>query len=164
MTIDALAPTPQRLARSKWLAPETSREVNRVAWRALDIFDRLLKSGELELDQWKGSRKFERHYYGALGIDVREGEGSAGDAVEFPRSYHAQKLAEMRHALTPRQYAGLVAVLEGELDMEGVGRQICRRSNAPQARTAGMILLQEALTSVAILHGFIARAHPPTRR
>jgi hypothetical protein len=163
MTIDALAPTRERLARSKWLAPETSRDVQRVAWRAVCAFERLHNLGKLEHEQVQAGRKFRKHYLGSLGVDVREDDGGGyHDAAEHGRTYHAQMTDRARRAMTPRQFSALVLLVEEDAEARSVGELLARVRDEKSARTAGTVLVQEALTMVALHWGL--QSHPPTRR
>jgi hypothetical protein len=168
MTIDALAPTRERIKRTAgWDKPEKSRTAKRPAWRALDVFDRMWKAAEIAKHEWEASQKFARHYQGSLGVDVSMGEGRpahaiAPDAGEYPRSYHAGKMAAVRAALTPRQYGALVFLVEHGDDLSEIGWRFCAFRNRPQARAAGMVLVQEAL-ALAALHYGLKTPHPPNR-
>jgi hypothetical protein len=163
MTIDALAPTTERLRRSKWLSPETSRETHRVAWRAVCAFERLHNLGKLEHEQVQAGRKFRKHYLGSLGVDVREDEGGGyHDAPECKRSYHAQMTERVRRVMSPRGYNALVLLVEEDAEARSVGQMLARVRDEKSARTAGTIIVQEALTMAAI-HWCLA-SHPPTRR
>jgi hypothetical protein len=167
MTIDAsLGPTPERLRRSKWLSPETTRETQRVAWRSLDVFERLHKAGELEFSQLRAAEQFRAHWEGHLRVEVRMsdevGQGG-GKGAEIPQHRHGREVAYMRSHLPPRQFSALVLLTESADCVAEVGRLLCRRRNKPQAYAAGLAVVQEALAGVALLYGLTSRAHPPSR-
>jgi hypothetical protein len=162
----AIAPTKQRQKRSEgWERPEKNRSVNRVAWRRLDVFARMLKAGELEYCEHQASEKFARHYQGSLGVDVSMGESRNFDPFlsesgEYSRSYLAKKVADARAVLSPRQFAALVFLAVESDDLSDVGQQFCGMGNKPQARAAGLVLVQEALHAAALHFGFKT---PPQR-
>jgi hypothetical protein len=167
MTIDALAPTKERRRRSlAWDKPEKNRSTNRLAWRELDVFARMLKAREIELEHAKAAERFEFHYRFYLGHDARlvdEPCKRSGRMPEDPRIKHGQEIAFLRRNLTPRSFSALVLLTTEADTLEAVGRALCGARNTPQAIAAGRALVQEALAALALLWGY-ATSHPPNPR
>jgi hypothetical protein len=67
----------------------------------------------------------------------------------------------MRKNLTPRQFRGLELLVTAADDVTTVGHLVCGIKNRVQARIAGLVLVQEALTTLVALYGYAT--HPPTR-
>ena len=164
MTMDALAPTRERMKRGEWLKPGTNRSEKRTAWKALDVFDRLLKGKLIDYEQRRAAEEFERRYRGWLCHDARVGNEPtfvSGRPAEFPSIKHGAEIAHMRQHLTPRQFRGLELLVTAADDVTSVGQLVCGVKNTVQARIAGLVLVQEALTTLVTLYGFAT--HPPSR-
>lgn len=164
---EAIAPTPERLRHARaYLPPEQSQSAKRPYTRVLDEFQRLAISGRLTAEQGAAAGKLRRHFFGAQGMDVREGDEPSGycdDAVEYPQTYHAQKLAEAERAVTPRMWEGLSILLNDFGGVELVGSAVCRVRNPVQARAAGFELVASALDLLVRTWLLAQRPRPPSR-
>jgi len=164
---DTIAPTPERLRHARaYLPPEHSQAVKRPYTRVLDEFQRLAISGRLTTEQGAAAGKLRRHFFGAMGVDVRDDEGTGGfcdDACEYPRTYHAQKLAQAEKAATARMWEGLQILLNDMGGVELVGSAVCHVNNPAQARAAGFELIASALDLLVREWGLSRRHRPPSR-
>lgn len=156
---DTLAPTQERLSKSTWLKPTVDQKVRREAYKALDLWDRLRKSNELEGHQVDAARKLEKHALGVIGVDVRDTDAFTAELRDLdgidPIIYHGQKLAEAKRVVPARQWHALMMVIQGESeDLGAIGGAICQIKNRPQARMAAVVLIQEGLTLLSRLWGF----------
>lgn len=154
--MDALAPTPEFLrkhAGAQIEAPQRDRQTNRVAYRRLTPFESLHKAGRLTDDEFLAGQKLTRHWLGSTGVDVRQGFGAAPDdpdTLDFPTTYHGQKLAEMRRAVgNPRQWGALMALAEEHLALEEIGRAWLKCQQRGQAFIAGLALVKLGLDRIA---------------
>lgn len=151
---ERISPTAERIAKGDVQTPKVDRETNRPYHRALDEFARLYSIGALDHWQRVTAEKLQRHYLGSLGVDVRIGDDPGGDSVcEYPRTYHAQKLAQAQEAVTPRQWRGLLILLTEQGNIEAVGGAVCQVKNPVQARAAGRELIINGLDIIARLWG-----------
>lgn len=164
---EAIAPTAERLRHARaYLPPEQSQSVKRPYTRVLDEFQRLALSGRLTSEQGAAAGKLRRHFFGAMGVDVREADDAGGfcdDACEYPRTYHAQKLAQAEARVTPRMWEGLQILLNDMGGIELVGSAACRVRNPVQARAAGFELVASALDLLVREWGLAQRHRPPSR-
>ena len=156
MLEDIAHPTAERLRRGDVLHPQISQTVNRRTYRSQDEFDRLHSHGVLDAAEHNAAIKLRRHWLGAQGVDVRNGEGGA-ESHEFPRTHHSQQVADAERATTPRQWRALIFLLEERGTIEQLGGSICQRKCPKQARAAGMELVKNALDPLAILWGYAER-------
>lgn len=164
---EAIAPTPERLRHANaYLPPEQSQRAARAYVKLLDPFEQLLAKGRLATEQMAAARKLQRHFWGQMGVDVRSSDepgGFCADAVEYPQTYHAQKLAEAERVVTPRMWRALCILLAETGTIETVGRDVCRVNNQVQARAAGYELTVSALDLLVRHWGMSCQHRPPSR-
>jgi len=138
MTIDiAIAPTVERQRKSTVIAAHKDQKVSRQAYQAIGLFERLLRDQDIAPGYYEAARKYEKHYLGSLGVDVRTDDGYNEDAPEFPRSYHAEMVMRSTTGakLTKVETWALQGIIEGlfqpRRELEDIGRQIngwsCRK-------------------------------------
>lgn len=165
MTIDTIAPTPERIAKGGLLRPAQTQTERRAYWRHVDLFVRMAADDALDGDQSNAGAKLTRHWLGAQGIDVRVSEGDGGNPdVECATTYHAQKLAQAMQMVPPRQWEALQLVLNGCDELYAIGGALCRRKDKAQARAAATVLIQEGLDVLVDLWGLKAGRHRPPSR
>jgi len=166
---DTIGPTPEQLAkvhRSRWERPEISQTVKRVAFSRLDMFEGLHKVGRISDACLSASKKLTLHYMGAQGVNVGSGDGGSGDLDrEFPRTYHAQKLAQIRSLVdNARQWDVLCQAVEETANLESIGREWLGCRQRGQAYIAGLSLLRMGLETIAEAFGMTNHFHPPNRK
>lgn len=98
MTI-AIAPTLEQQRRYKFEAPKVDQARNQVAYKKHSPFEIMLQRDEIDGNQLLAAEKFTKHYWGALGHDVRKGDGYTNDPLEYPQTYHGQMICKARHVL-----------------------------------------------------------------
>lgn len=152
---DSLGPTAERLSKSEgYDAPHVDKDTNRLAYRVLTIFETLHKRGDIEGDHLAAAKKLEKHYLGALGHDVRTGEGSTEDPLEYPRSYHAQKLAQAQSEILHREWIALHILLDERGSLIEIGRTFRPIGSREIARATGLAIVTTGLERLAYLWGF----------
>lgn len=156
---DAETPTRERLAKARHVeTPQVDQKTQRRAFRVLTEFQALAKRGEthgIDRPQYEAAEKFCRHYEGALGIDVRSGDGASGEIdVEEPRTYHAQKVAEAQRWLLDYEFEALELLALGQASIESIGRRRTHYVDRKQAHAAGLTIVRAALERLALLWGF----------
>jgi hypothetical protein len=67
----------------------------------------------------------------------------------------------MRKHLTRRGFRALELLVTSADGVTAVGHVVCGCRYAPQARMAGLTVVQEALTTLVALYGYAT--HPPSR-
>lgn len=165
MTIDTIAPTPERIAKGGILKPVNTQKEQRTYHRHENVFDRLGRKEKLDGDQVRAGNKLEKHWLGAMGIDVRETDGDAGNTdVECATTYHAQKVAQARLALPSRQWEALAMILNGCDELYAIGGALCQRKQKDQATAAALVLIQEGLDVLVDIWGLKAGRHRPPSR
>lgn len=162
MTQEALSPTPERLRRSHWDTPEVDQKTNRKAFRELSVIAYLLQRKDIEPEHAQAAYKFQRHMLGALGIDVRNGDGSPDSECEYPRTYHAQMLAKARDELTPREFMIVERLCQDESTPVSVGFGLSGYARADAARPYGVSAINSALDRLSYFWSF-KRREPPSR-
>ena len=149
--MDAIAPTLERLRHAEsYDRPERSRDVNRVAYRLHDPFEAMWLRGDITDPQRNAARKLGRHYMGAMGVQVGDGDGASDLEGEESAIYHGQMVAQAAKALLPVEFRALIRIIEGSHDIEALGRDWMRARNAPQARAYGKALTILALERLAL--------------
>ena len=143
---DALSPTREQLRRDEYIPPHIDQHTNRRAWRKITVFENLHNRGEIEYFHLRAAEKIEKHWHGALGADVRMGDDEGGGCpdVEYPRTYHAQKLAQAQEQLRPREWLALQDIIMGA-SLEEVGRKWRAVGTAKIARAQALVLVYEGL-------------------
>ena len=163
MTQEAIAPTPERLRKGDaFQAPAKDQKHDRPAYRALSAAAVLLQREEIEPEHYEAAQKFHKHMLGSLGVDVRWGDGSPKDSVEFTRSYHAQCLAKVRQELTPREYMIVERLCHDESTPVSIGFGLSGYVRPDAARPFGVSAINSALDRLSYFWGF-KRREPPSR-
>lgn len=159
---EALSPTPERLRRSRWDTPEVDQKTNRVAFRELSVIAQLLQRKDIEPEHAQAAYKFQRHMLGALGVDVRNGDGSPDAECEYPRTYHGQVLAKARDHLTPREFQIVERLCQDEATPVSIGFGLSGHATHQQAKPYGVSAINSALDRLSYFWGF-KRREPPSR-
>jgi len=156
MTIDiAIAPTIERQRKSLIVQPHTDQKTKRQAYQALGVFERMLSNEDIAPGYYEAARKFEKHYLGSLGIDVRSDNDYTEDAPEYPRSYHAQMVSRASQGakLTTIELWALEGIIEGlftcNKEIEDIGRRINGWSCRKMCRGYGLSTVTGALHRLA---------------
>ena len=161
---ECLAPTPERLRRSEWDTPETDAKTQRRAYRARDPFLEMLRQQEIDGSQFQAAEKFERHYHGAEGHDVRvQDYNEAGDVREFGRTVHATALADARKALSAKEFRALEVLVRQSSSLYQVGFGLSGYTNKKQAKAYALAVVQGALQRLVDLW-LTERRKPPRNR
>lgn len=161
---ETLSPTRERLRKSAFDAPKTDRTTDRKAYRVLSIVGELLSRGDIEPEHLQAAEKFKRHRLGAAGVDVRHDFGGSGEEFpEYPRSYHAQKIAEVEAALTPREFQILERITADEATPVSIGFGLSGYARADAARPFGVAAINFTLDHLAWFWG-LKRREPPSSR
>lgn len=166
---DTVAPTPERLAKipkQRLLKPETTQTVKRIAYRKLDMFEGLHKSGRISDACMSAAKKLTVHYMGAQGVNVGSGDGGCPDLDrEDSRTYHSQKLAQLRQIVdSARQWDALCEMVQETADLERIGRAWLKCRQRGQAYIAGLSLVAMGLETIAQAFGMTDHFHPPNKR
>lgn len=150
---DSLGPTKEQLRKAVYEPPIVNQDTNRKAWRKISVFEELHNRGELEYHQLRAAEKFEKHWHGAHGANVRmsDEESSGNVDVEYARTYHAQKLADAADQLRAAEFLALEEIVKGRT-VESVGRK-WRPGNRMIARAQGLVLIFEGLEVLAVHWG-----------
>lgn len=160
--METIAPTVERLRHGYGHdAPERSRTANRVAYRTLSAFESMHRKGQIEDCHLMAAVKLEAHYRGAQGAKVGNGDGnSAGEHLEYPEIYNAQMLAEAWRQVRPREEQALTMLIEGEGNVEHVGRVLSGHKDRGRAEAVGRELVTGGLECLATHWGFRQRGEP----
>jgi len=162
MTQEALSPTKERLAKGDaFQAPAKDQRTDRPAYRALSTAAVLLQRKDIEPEHYEAATKFYKHLLGSLGADVRMGDGSPKDSIEFTRSYHAQCLAKVREELTPREYMVVERLCQDEATPVSIGFGLSGYTLSKMQRSYGVSAIYSALDRLAYFWGFKQRQKVP---
>lgn len=161
---DALSPTLEQLRRDTYEPPQVDQQTNRRAWRRVTVFENLHNRGEIEFYQLRAAEKLEKHWHGAQGADVRVGDDGDGGTpdLEFPRTYHAQKLAQAQEQLRPREWLALQDLIMGS-SLEEVGRKWRAVGTGKIARAQALVLVYEGLEVLGHYWGLTNEKRRPMR-
>lgn len=162
---EALAPTPERLRRSKWDQPEIDSKTNRRAYRARDVWDEMLRREEIEMPEYRAAERFEHHYLGMMRHDVRITDSTGGKVDETKRTgwdKHIYELDAARSALVPKEYRALELLTLGHHDLVLVGVELSNYRQGKTARAYGLRLVQGALERLSH-HWEYRLKRPPSR-
>ena len=156
---ETIAPTLERIAKGRVEAPAIERNVVRRAHRSISEAESLLRAGKLTREQFEALSKLERHYYGSLGVDVGDDDRRHGiNEVDYAQTYHAQKVAEARRAMTPNEYAAQIMMIETGAKPEDIGRCLGQWKQRSMATGYGLSLLHTGTDRLIKLWGL--QAHP----
>lgn len=157
--MDAIAPTPERLAKTDDIkAPRHDQRHLAIAYRSVSRFESLHKRGTIDDAQYQAGEKLSRHLEGMHGADVRM-DDAASNPPDLLREeaplYHGQKVAEARTTLLPQEWTALLALIEGKItSMEEIGRAWQGVRDRKAATGYGSGLVQTALDRLAFMWGF----------
>jgi hypothetical protein len=161
---EALAPTPEQLAKFTYEAPRRDQTVNRTAYRRRSPLDNLWDRGEITHPMHLAAQKLDYHHKGAQGVRVQYGEDTGLNTdTEYPRTYHAQKLALAEEYVLPSEWWALTNMIEETKTLEEIGRGIRSVSRREIARQAGLGAVSSGLERLALLWGFLERQKVPIR-
>lgn len=154
-------PTPEVILAygNRLHAPVTDQRSRRDAYRVTSRMEALRDVGKISEPEYRAALKMERHYLGALGVDVRAGDDPGGHEdleAEEAVVYHGQMLAEMRKLLSSEQYRALCEIIQDQATLEEIGRRAFADlaiSNRPQAYIAGLVLIKIGLRVIVDRYG-----------
>lgn len=163
MSTDALGPPIEQLRKGTYEPPQRDQAVNRAAYRRRSPLDTLWDRGEITYPMNRAAEKLDYHHKGAQGVRVQQGDDTALNAdTEYPRTYHAQKLAEAERTVLPVEWSALLAMVEETQTLEEIGRGFRPVSRREIARSTGLSVVSTGLERLALLWGFHSRAPPST--
>lgn len=146
-----IAPTPERIAKGDIAhsnAPSKSERVYRNHGQVAKLFENQL----CQEHHVRAFVKYEQHYHGALGHDVRM-SGERGDShtdVESPRTYHAQKIIRANLQLSQRQQWALEKlILDAHCGLDQIGAELSGYSDRRQTTAYATAVIVEALEGLA---------------
>jgi hypothetical protein len=158
--MDNMSPTIERLRHAdSYDTPERSQTVNRVAYRVKTPFEALEARGAIGFEHLQAARKLERHYVGAQGVHVGNGDGIADPDCEFPQIYHGQQVAAAWRQITADEKRGLEALIEETATLEQIGRRWMGCKDKGRAIIAGQALITTGLERLAV-HWRFKRSEP----
>ena len=150
---ETIEPTRERLRRGDVQGTRVDQKTDRRAYMALGTWERLLRDKAIRPEHYQAAAKLNRHNLGAMGVDVRSGDGPGDPCCEFPRTYHAQKMAEAFGILSRREAWALSGLLNDAFadgtELVDIGRQMTGWSCRKQCKGYGQSLVQTALERIA---------------
>lgn len=156
--MDIITPTRERLRHAEdYDAPQVDQRTQRRAYRVLDEFQRLAKADEIDASQYQAAYKWQRHWWGAQGIDVSDGTGGYDEASEYPISYHGQVLAKAKRELSVAQWITMANLTNESGSLDHIGRILKGYADRRQARAYGLAVVHGALDRLAVHWGLAAR-------
>ena len=150
-----ITPTAERIAKGDLAHNHAPARSDRV-YRQHGIVAKLNAKGLCRICHVQAFSKYEQHYHGALGHDVRM-IGTGGDDhpdIESPRTYHAQKIAHANGAITDnQQWLIEQIIIDSTATLDRIGGQLSGYSERRQTTAYATAILVEALESLAKLWG-----------
>lgn len=154
------APTLERLRHSYgYDAPERSQTANRVAYVLKTPFQAMEDRGAIDDDQGKAAKKLWRHYVGAMGIRIGDGDGMRDDECEFPEIYHGQMIRMAWRQVTSAERHALEILLKEAGNLEQIGRWWKGYKDKGRSIAAGESLVTTGLERLAVHWRF--KTHDP---
>jgi hypothetical protein len=153
--MDSMAPTIEQLRRDTYEAPQRDQKRNQVAYKKLSPFETLAQRGEIDGPQLLAAQKFEMHYWGALGYDVRRGEGSTHEPLEYPQFYHSEMIAAARKVLMlPHLYYVIESQVAENMSLVELGQYLRPAIKRREiARNVAVTMINNGLDILAIHWG-----------
>jgi hypothetical protein len=152
------APTIERLRHAYgYDAPEMSQTTRRVAYKAHTPFEAMRRRKSIDAEHFEAAKKLTKHYEGALGVRVGDGDGGHDLDAEFPEIYHGQMLVNAWRQVTPDEKKALKALIEETSTVEDIGRDWLGCRQRGQAHIAGVALVRTGLDRLAIYWAFKSR-------
>ena len=159
MTTEAISPTFERFRHGTIEAPGVDRQIVRRAYRVLTIAEQLAKSSKITREQLHACNKLERHYLGALGVDVGDDDTRHGlDEVDYAQTYHAQKVAEAKRALTANEYSAQMLLIQTSMTVEDIGRKLAGWADRKMCRGYGLSVIHSSSDRLITIWGL--QTHP----
>lgn len=153
----AILPTREREqhAPGRVTHPEISQRRHQRASEVASYVKTLYKLGKLSDREYHAGQKFERHWLGAQGLDVRWDIGGHTDLVgEEGVVYHGQRVEEARRLWLPHQYRAVVDTIEERKQLHEIGSAWMETNNRPQSYAAGLALVKLSLAQLSVYWGF----------
>lgn len=160
--MDTITPTPELLRKGgHWEKPHTDQKTARVAYRKLSTFESLHQAGKLSDGAFLAGQKLTKHLIGATGVNVGSGAGlEPSDMVEYPTTYHGQKVAEMKAVVdSDDQWLALVATVDETLTLPQIGSAWLKTRDRAQSYIAGLALVRMGLDTLARHYGMDTSYH-----
>ncbi|MFZ4072095.1 MAG: hypothetical protein ACOYJ6_18620, partial [Caulobacterales bacterium] len=97
MSYDTIEPTQEWINKhvGRIEKPHRDQKVDRVSFRKLSPFELLMRSEDIDTEQWHAAQRLTRCWLGSQGVNVSSGDwnGVSGD-FEFSRTRYAREFAE----------------------------------------------------------------------
>jgi len=167
MSIDTIAPTPERLRRDQFERPQRDQKIDRPAFRALSVPEQMGLPTELCDAYLDFARAVDE------AVATRPGVGDYGERINGGSDPHASMaaLADRRikasrevlrvvHTITDAKTAHVLCRLISGDKPEQIGRTVLGKSNRPQAVAAAHERIEMACTALAIGYGYIRSGVP----
>ena len=128
---------------------------------------KLYKRDLIEDAQFHAAMKFEKHYYGMFGADVREGVEYSDPECEMPTIYHGQKLSKLKEHLG-FDFHVIVSMVIHDMSPDDVAAHYAKVTGEPvssrrQTKAAmGVDLIQRSLQKTADFWG-LTQKHAQSR-
>lgn len=153
--MDATAPTREQLNRWSYAAPSVDQKRNQTVYKRLNPFEVLAQRNEIDGPQLLASQKFEKHYWGSYGYDVRRGEGSTHEPLEYPQAYHGQMINAARQVLMlPTLYDAIESQVTESMSLVDLGQYLRPAIKRREiARNIAVTMISNALDILAIHWG-----------
>ena len=153
--METMSPTIEQLRRHKYAAPQQDQKRHQVAYKRLTPFEILTQREEIDGNQLLAAQKFDAHYWGAAGYDVRKGEGSTHEPLEYPQFYHGEMLARARKVLMlPHLYDVIESQVVENMSLVELGQYLKPATKDRKiARNIAVVLISTALDLLAIHWG-----------
>ena len=150
-------PTPEWMAkhRGEFQAPEQSQTVNRSVYARLHQLESLYEKGVIEYPLYMAGKRMRRHWEGAQGVNVTEGEASSPADLHREESgvYHAQKLDEAKKTLSWKEWKPIEALISEHYPrafLDRIGQDILGYRTPAQARAAATERIKSGLERLEV--------------
>jgi hypothetical protein len=180
MSLDVIAPTPERLSKAVYVEkPAKDQKTKRDAWRIVSPVETMYKRGQLSEECWQAYQRFERDLDRADRVTsaiAKYGEraGAGGTPVsqlatevicpEDIKIAAIQRVEEAMEAIghTPTIAALKTAILK-ETTLEEIGRKFGGWRNKAQACAAAVTMIQHGCYRLAVHYGYLRKpGRPPS--
>jgi len=146
-----MTPTAERIAKGD-LSHNNARDRTQRVYRQHGLIAKMHDKKLCDLHHVQAFHKYEQHYHGAQGHDVRVSDVGSGDFpdVESARTYHAQRIAKANFQISRHgQYALEKIITDSKASLETIGAALSPYQDRRQTTAYGAAVVVEALENLA---------------
>lgn len=161
--MDIDRPTDAQIANGRWIKPRTTQRSKVTNWKRKDVISYMVGQRQLNVAQYEALQRLERHILGSLGYDTRLNADERVDLcrgdydnAEIKKISHGNHVAEVKKALTRKQFTACECLLSNMTTLE-IGRLFLGRTaedmDQKMVRGYALCAIHEGLDTLTAMWG-----------